>query len=98
MRGNQIQEKKKLSFNTQQVHRLNLFITILMAILIVASHIVGNGAAESASYIVAGIIVIGCALLNYILKIPYVVKEVFYAALPGTVMYALLLLGGFTLN
>ena len=98
MRGNQIQEKKKLSFNTQQVHRLNLFITILMAILIVASHIVGNGAAESASYIVAGIIVIGCALLNYFLKIPYVVKAVFFAALPGTVMYALLLLGGFTLN
>ena len=91
-------ESGHFSFNIQQVHKLNLKITCFMVALIVIPLIVTDGVVESKFYILAGFSVIGCALLNYFLKHSDVVKAVLFAALPGTVVFALFLLDGFAVN
>lgn len=91
-------ESVHFSFNTKQVHNLNLKITFFMVALIVAPLIIKNGFAESKLYMLAGVSVLICALLNYYLKHPDPVKAVLFAALPGTVVFALFFLDGFALN
>ncbi|MCP1146076.1 methyl-accepting chemotaxis protein [Lysinibacillus endophyticus] len=86
------------SFNIQKVHKLNLKITCFMVALIVIPLIVSRGFGESKMYIIAGLSVLGCAFLNYFLKLPDMVKAVLFSALPGAVTYALFFLDGFALN
>lgn len=91
-------EIEHFSFNIQKVHKLNLKITFFMVALIVIPLIIKNGLGDSKLYIIAGLSVIACGLLNYFIKIPYRIKAVLFAALPGTVIFALYLLDGFALN
>ena len=86
------------SFDIQKVHRLNLQITCFMVALIVGPWIIKDGIADSKLYIMAGLSVIAFGCINYYAKIPYTVKAVLFAALPGTVIFALFLLDGYTIN
>ena len=91
-------ESEHFSFNIQQVNKLNLTITILMVALIVIPLVVSHGIADSKMYIIAGVSVIGCAMINYFVKIPYILKAFLFPALPGTVIYVLFFLDGYALN
>ena len=91
-------ENEHFSFNTQQVHKLNLKITCFMVALIVIPLVIKNGLSGSKLYIIAGLSVIALAILNYFMKHPNMVKAVLFAALPGTVIFALYFLDGYALN
>ena len=91
-------ESGHFSFNIQKVHQLNLKITYFMVALIVIPLIVAHGFTESKLYILAGISVIGCACFIYFIKLPYMVKAVLFATLPGTVVVLLFFLDGYALN
>lgn len=91
-------EEAKFSFNTQKVHRLNLQIICFMVALIVLPLVIKNGIGNSLLYIIASLSIIGCSFLNYYIKIPNLLKCVLFAALPGTVVFALFFLDGFAIN
>ncbi|MEE1131287.1 MAG: methyl-accepting chemotaxis protein [Caryophanon sp.] len=86
------------SFNTKQVHKLNLQITCFMVTLIVAPLLIKNGLVESTLYIIASASVLICAFLNYFLKHSDVIKALLFAALPGAVVFGLFILDGFAIN
>lgn len=90
-------ESKDLSFNIQKVHQLNLKITCFMVAIIVIPLIITHGFAESNLYILAGVGLIACACFIYFMKLPYMAKAVLFAALPGTVVFALFFLDGYAL-
>jgi methyl-accepting chemotaxis protein len=98
MEGNHLMESKTFSFNLQRVHQLNLKITCFLLVLLLIQVIITNGFAESKLYILTGVGVIACACLNYFMKLPYVMKAVLFALLPGTVVFALFLIDGYALN
>lgn len=91
-------ESGNLSFNIQQVHKLNLKITCILVALIVIPLIISSGIINSTLYIFVALCIIGCAFLNYILKIPDRVKAILFVALPGTTVYILFFLDGFAIN
>jgi methyl-accepting chemotaxis protein len=80
-------ESGHFSFNINKVHKLNLLITIFMVALIIIPLVYQHGFAGSKLYILAGFFVIGCSLLNFFIKIPYILKAVLFAALPGTIKW-----------
>ena len=86
------------SFNIQKVHRLNLQITCFMIALIVGPWIMKDGIVESKLYVIAGIAIVLFSFINYYAKISDTVKAVLFAALPGTVIFAMFLLDGYTIN
>ena len=98
MEENHLVGNEHFSFNIQKVHKLNLKITCFMVALIVIPLIVTNGFGNSKLYIIASLSVIGCGFLNYFMKTSNRIKAVLFAALPGTVVFALFLLDGFAIN
>lgn len=86
------------SFNTKQVHKLNLQITCFMVTLIVAPLLIKNGIAQSTLYIIASASVLICAFLNYFLKHADSIKALLFAALPGAAVFGLFILDGFAIN
>ncbi|MBD8034348.1 methyl-accepting chemotaxis protein [Solibacillus merdavium] len=98
MEENNLMESKPFTFNFQRVHQLNLKITCFLLAIIIIPLIVDNGFNGAILYILTAVGVIACAGLNYFLKHPDTVKAVLFAALPGTAVFALFLLDGFTLN
>lgn len=77
MEENHLMESKPFSFNLQRVHQLNLKITCFLVVLVTIPLIVDNGFAESKPYIITGVIVITMACLNYVMKIPSMVKALY---------------------
>lgn len=86
------------TFNVKLVHKLNFIVTCIMVALIVVPQVIDEGISETTLYILAGLSVIGLSLLNYFIKFPYRLKSVLFAVIPGTVVYSLFFLDGFTLN
>lgn len=98
MEEKQLQENRNTIFDVQKVHKLNFTITCLIVILVSISYTIIKGLDESFIYIASGLVVVGCVLLNYFLKLPYVLKAVLFSALPGTVIYSLFIIDGFAIN
>lgn len=91
-------ERVPSTFNHQKVHKLNLQVTIFLVILILIPIIVNNGFMEMRQYIITGVIVIAMACLNYVLKLPQIVKAVLFATLNGTVVLGLFILDGYLIS
>ena len=86
------------SIHCKKVHKINLFLTFGLIILIVAPLILLRGLERSKIYIIVGIIIAGLSTLNYFLPIPDKVKGFLFAALPLTVVFALFFVDRFALN
>ncbi len=69
-----------------------------MVAVIVIPLIVGQGFGESKLYITAGVVVVVFACLIYFMNIPNMLKAVLFSTLPGTAVFVLFLIEGFTLN
>ena len=80
------------------VHQLNLAITIVLVVLIIAPLLFKNGLAGSFVYIIAGCSVILLSSINYILKISDYLKGFIFAILPALVVVALFYLDGYAVN
>ena len=91
-------ESKKFSLNAQKAHKLNLKITCFIVALVVIPLIITNGFAESKLYIFTGVGIIAFSCLNYFMKLPYTVKAVLFATIPGSVVCALFFLDGYGLT
>jgi methyl-accepting chemotaxis protein len=82
----------------KRVHRINLFLTFCLILLIVGPLIYLRGLEASKLYIISGAAIGGLATLNHFLPTPDKFKGLLFALLPLTVIFALFFLDGFGLN
>ena len=90
--------KQEQSAAVEQKHRINLTVTIVVVLLIVAPLIKLHGFSGAALYIGVGLGIILLSSINYILNISHAVKGFIFAALPGTIIMALFVIDGFAMN
>ncbi|NLL53380.1 MAG: chemotaxis protein [Peptococcaceae bacterium] len=82
----------------KKVHKINLFLTFCLIILVLGPLIYLHGLDASKLYIISGIAIAGLATLNYFLPTPDKLKGLLFALLPLTVIFALFFLDKFGLN
>jgi len=80
------------------VHKVNLYLTYCLIILIVGPLIYLRGFDACKLYLMFGVAVAVLATINYILPSPDRIKGLIFALLPLTVVFALFLLDNFALN
>lgn len=85
---------KKLQYDTRKVHRVNLTIISVLAVLICGPMILSKGII----YLFIGLGVIGLAVGNYFLPIKTYVKGFIFGMIPSSVVFTLFLLDSFSLN
>lgn len=86
--------EKKLRYDTQKVHRVNLAIISVLAILICGPMILSKGVL----FLFVGLIVIALAVCNYFLPIKTYVKGFIFGLIPASIVFTLFLLDSFSLN
>lgn len=86
--------EKKLRYDTRKVHRVNLAIISVLAVLICGPMILSKGIV----YLFIGLGVIGLAVGNYFLPIKTYVKGFIFGMIPSSVVFTLFLLDSFSLN
>ena len=80
------------------VHQLNITITILLVVLIIAPLIYMNGFEKSIPFLIAGCTVVVLSTINFFLKISDFSKGLIFALLPAVVVVALFYLDGYAIN
>ncbi|MEK5232167.1 methyl-accepting chemotaxis protein [Lysinibacillus sp. FSL K6-0232] len=86
--------EKKLRYDTQKVHRVNLAIISILAMLICGPMILSKGIL----FLFVGLIVIALAVCNYFLPIKTYVKGFIFGLIPSSIVFTLFLLDSFSLN
>lgn len=86
------------SIHCKKVHKINLFLTYILVILIETSLIHLYGLANSKLYIIFGAAIAGLATVNYFLPIPDRIKGLLFALLPLTAIFIVFFLDKFALN
>lgn len=86
------------TYNTKRVHKVNLFILIAIAFLLVIPVVIAEGIDDSVGIIIAGVAVIIISIINYFLPIPTYIKGFIFGLLPNLVVVALLIVDGYALN
>ena len=89
---------KKRDEKLNWVHRINIIITIMLVVLIVAPLIYLRGINNSIPFIIAGCSIIILSTINFFLKISDFLKGMFFALLPAIVVVALFYLDGYAVN
>ena len=89
---------KQDTYNTQRVHKVNLFLMIAIVLLLVVPIVSSRGVEDTVSIIIAGVLVIVLSVANYFLPFPPYVKGLIFALLPLVVATAMFYLDGFALN
>ncbi|WP_107951581.1 methyl-accepting chemotaxis protein [Lysinibacillus parviboronicapiens] len=86
--------ENKIRYDTRKVHRVNLAIISILAILICGPMILSKGI----TYLFIGLMVIALAVCNYYLPIKTYVKGFIFGMIPSSVVFTLFLLDSFSLN
>lgn len=86
------------TYNTQRVHKVNLFVTIAVVLLVCGPIVLDKGISHSIPFLVAGGAVAVSATVNYFLPINNYVKGFLFGFLPAVVVFALFHLDVFALN
>ena len=86
------------SSHCKKVHKVNLFLTFCLIILVIGPLIYLYGLVESKLYIISGIAIGALATINYFLPISDKVKGMIFALLPLTVIFVLFFLDRFAVN
>ncbi len=86
--------EKKIRYDTRKVHRVNLAIISILAVLICGPMILSKGII----YLFIGLAVITLAVCNYYLPIKTYVKGFIFGMIPSSVVFTLFLLDSFSLN
>src|SRR5690625_5407177 len=89
---------KQDTYNTQRVHKVNLFLMIATVLLLVVPIVSSRGVDDTVSIIIAGVLVIVLSVANYFLPFPPYVKGLIFALLPLIVATSMFYLDGFALN
>ena len=86
------------TYNTQRVHLINTFITVILVGLIVTPILIGSGFQNAREQFVAGIIITVCAVVLYFLPLNRLLKGLVYALFPAVVVMGLFIETGYSLN
>ncbi|MFJ7731635.1 methyl-accepting chemotaxis protein [Lysinibacillus sp. NPDC097231] len=86
--------EKKIRYDTRKVHRVNLAIISILAVLICGPMIFSKGI----MFLFVGLAVIALAICNYFLPIKTYVKGFIFGMIPSSVVFTLFLLDSFSLN
>ncbi|MCK1989981.1 methyl-accepting chemotaxis protein [Lysinibacillus fusiformis] len=86
--------ENKIRYDTRKVHRVNLAIISILAILICGPMILSKGIL----FLFVGLAVIALAVCNYFLPIQTYVKGFIFGLIPSSVVFTLFLLDSFSLN
>jgi len=86
--------ENKIRYDTRKVHRVNLAIISILAILICGPMILSKGIL----FLFIGLAVIALAVGNYFLPIKTYVKGFIFGLIPSSVVFTLFLLDSFSLN
>ncbi|RIU88530.1 methyl-accepting chemotaxis protein [Oceanobacillus picturae] len=86
------------TYNTQRVHKVNLFLLTSIVLLLVIPIVFSRGFSDSVGIVVAGTLVVILSLINYYVPLPPYVKGLIFALLPFLVTIALFYSDGFALN
>ncbi|WP_342503730.1 methyl-accepting chemotaxis protein [Lysinibacillus sp. FSL L8-0126] len=86
--------ENKIRYDTRKVHRVNLAIISILAILICGPMILSKGI----HFLFIGLAVISLAVCNYLLPIKTYVKGFIFGLIPSSVVFTLFLLDSFSLN
>ncbi|OEC01514.1 hypothetical protein GY31_14655 [Lysinibacillus sphaericus] len=83
-----------IRYDTRKVHRVNVAIISILAILICGPMILTKGM----MFLFIGLAVIACALCNYFLPIKTYIKGFIFGMIPSSIVFTLFLLDSFSLN
>ncbi|CAM5696953.1 Methyl-accepting transducer domain-containing protein OS=Lysinibacillus sphaericus OX=1421 GN=LS41612_12730 PE=3 SV=1 [Lysinibacillus sphaericus] len=83
-----------IRYDTRKVHRVNLAIISILAILICGPMILTKGI----MFLFIGLAVIAFALCNYFLPIQTYIKGFIFGMIPSSIVFTLFLLDSFSLN
>lgn len=86
------------TYNTKRVHKVNLFITVILVFLICVPTVVDIGISNSMPTIIAGIAVLVLSMINFFLPINTYVKGALFGTLPTLVIFSLIFLDGYSLS
>lgn len=86
------------SYDIKRVHKVNLYVIVILVFLIDVLVVASSGWADSVFQIIAGIVILVLSLLNYILPIPPFYKSLFFPLLPFIVIMGLFYTDGYALN
>lgn len=86
------------TYNIKKLHRVNLFITIVVTFLLCGQLVLSKGIDSSGIYLLAGLLIIVIASINYMLPINNYLKGLLFATLPALVIFSLFFLDGYALN
>lgn len=80
------------------IHKLNLYLTYGIILLIISSLVFAKGLGASAFYIGIGLAIAAISTIIYFIPMKDKVKGFLFAAIPATVVTALFILDGYALN
>ncbi|MFF2175992.1 methyl-accepting chemotaxis protein [Lysinibacillus sp. NPDC058147] len=86
--------EKKIRYDTRKVHRVNLAIISILAVLICGPMILSKGI----MFLFVGLAVIALAVCNYFLPINTYVKGFIFGMIPSSVVFTLFLVDSFSLT
>ena len=86
------------TFKVKKVHKVNIAMTILVMILLIAKSFLGNGMEDGIETALQCLVVFVLIMINYFLPYNKYVKGLLFALIPGLVMMALFFLDGYELN
>ncbi|MFJ6210647.1 methyl-accepting chemotaxis protein [Lysinibacillus sp. NPDC092081] len=86
--------EKKIRYDTRKVHRVNLAIISILAVLICGPLILSKGI----MFLFVGLAVMALAVCNYFLPINTYVKGFIFGMIPSNVVFTLFLVDSFSLN
>lgn len=89
---------KQESYDTQRVHKVNIFLTVILVFLICLPIIMSKGFSNSLEIVCAGILVLILSTVTYFLRIAEYAKGFVLALLPSIVILVLTIVDGFALN
>lgn len=86
------------AFLFKKIHKVNLLLTYILIVLIVAPLVISNGIQASLLFIITSIVIAILSTINYFLPIRDFAKAIIFAFLPAAVIFALFSIDGFALN
>ncbi|GFN33171.1 methyl-accepting chemotaxis protein [Paenibacillus xylaniclasticus] len=85
-------------FDAKRIHKINLFLTYAIIVLVVGSLILGRGFIAASDYVFIGAGIAALSTLVYFVRIPDKSKALMFALIPAVVILALFYIDGFGLN
>ena len=85
-------------FSIKSIHRINLYLTYAIIVLVVGSLAISNGIKDALLFIIIGASIATVSTGIYFIRLPHKVKALLFALIPAIVIISLFYIDGFAMN